>query len=70
MSNVPHEIAILGIFCPPLLVATMIGMFLAWGTKYILTRLQLSHYLASPPLVYIALTIIFTSVVGFRITPF
>ncbi|WP_211830050.1 DUF1656 domain-containing protein [Kistimonas asteriae] len=70
MSSVPHEIAFLGIFCPPLLTATVIGMFLAWAVNFVLTRLQLSHYLASPQLVYLALTILFTNLVGSRITPF
>ena len=60
----PHEFAIGEVFMPPLLVAGFLGLLSAIGTARLLNRYRLSRYFFCPPLVFIALTIIYTVLIG------
>jgi hypothetical protein len=62
--NVPSEFAIGGVYMPPLFIATILGLFLAVLTARLLNRYRLSRYFFYPPLVFLALTIIYTVLVG------
>jgi hypothetical protein len=64
MSLLPHEIAIGGIYLPPLLAATMIGLLFTVITARLLNRYRLSRYFFYPPLVFLALVVIYTIVLG------
>ena len=64
MSLLPHEIAIGGVYLPPLLVATMIGLLFTVITARLLNRYRLSRYFFYPPLVFLALVVIYTIVLG------
>ena len=64
MNQIPHEIAIGGVFMPPLLVAGTLGVIAAVITAQLLNRYQLSRYLYYPPLVLIALMVIYTVIIG------
>jgi hypothetical protein len=69
MSYMPHEFAIGGIFMPPLLVAAILGTIAAVATARLLNRYRLSRYFFYPPLVFVALAIIYTVLIGTLIIP-
>jgi hypothetical protein len=60
MNRVPHEIAIGGIYIPPLFVALILGTIIAIIIARLLNRYRLSKYLFYPPLVFVAMVVIFT----------
>ena len=64
MNQIPHEIAIGGVFMPPLLVASVLGVIAAVVTARLLNRYRLSRYFYYPPLVLIALMVIYTVIIG------
>ena len=64
MQPIPHEFILGGIYLSPLLVAAVLGVMTATITARLLNRLRLSRYFFYPPLVFLALTIIYTVVIG------
>jgi hypothetical protein len=62
--NIPSEFAIGGVYMPPLFVAGILGTLLALLTARLLNRFRLSRYFFYPPLVFVALTVIYTVTVG------
>jgi len=69
MNLIPSEFAIAEVYFPPLLIASLIGLLLAWLTALLLNRLRLSRYFFYPPLVLLALAIIYTVLIGTFIIP-
>ena len=61
---IPHEFAIAEVYMPPLLVAAFLGLVAAFVTAHLLNRYRLSRYFFYPPLVFIALTVIYTIFIG------
>ena len=57
-------------FLPPMLVAAILGVSLAFLTARLLNRYRLSRYLIYPPLVFVALTVLYTVAVGYVLVPF
>ncbi len=49
---------------PPMLIAAILAVLLAVLTGWLLNRYRLSRYFFYPPLVFVALTIIYTVIVG------
>jgi hypothetical protein len=64
MNLIPHEIALGEIFMPPLLVAGTLAVVATVMTVHLLNRYRLSRYFYYPPLVFVALTVIYTVVIG------
>ena len=64
MFPVPHEFALGGVYLPPLLVASIIGVVAATATPRVLNRVRLSRYFYHPPLVFLALTVLYTLAAG------
>ena len=64
MSLIPHEFAIGGVYMPPLLIAAIFGTIAAVLTARLLNRYRLSRYFFYPPLVFVALAIIYTVFIG------
>ena len=62
--RIPSEFAIGGVYLPPLLVAAILGTLLAVITAWWLNRARLSRYFFYPPLVFVAITVIYTVVIG------
>ena len=69
MSAMPHEFAIGGVYMPPLLIAAILGTIAAVVTARLLNRYRLSRYFFYPPLVFVALAIIYTVLIGTLIIP-
>ena len=69
MIRIPHEFAIGGVYFPPLLIAGIIGVLAAVGTAMLLNRYRLSRFFYYPPLVFVALAVIYTCLIGTFIIP-
>ncbi len=68
--NVPVEFNMGGIYMPPLFVAAILGVITAMGVAKLLNSYRLSKYFFYPPLVFVALVIIFMVIYGRTIIPF
>ena len=64
MLPTPHELAIGGVYLPPLLVAAAIGMLLALLSGRLLNRYRLSQHFFYPPLVMVARMVFYTVLIG------
>jgi hypothetical protein len=69
MSYIPIEFAIAGIYLPPLLPASVLGVVSAALTARLLNRYRLSRFFRFPPLVFLALATIYTGLIGTFIIP-
>lgn len=66
---IPSEFSIAGVYLPPLLVVSLLGATAAWLTVMLLNRYRLSRWFAYPPAVFIALTVIYTGLIGTLFIP-
>ena len=57
---IPIEFNVAGIYMPPLLIAGVIGMFMAMLTARYMNRTRLSRHFFYPPLVFVALAFIYS----------
>ena len=64
MPPIPHEFNIGGVYLSPLLVAAFLGVMAALVTARLLNRFRLTRYFFYPPLVFLALTAIYTLLIG------
>lgn len=64
MQYIPKEFAIGGVYFPPLLIAGILGVLAAALTAMLLNRYRLSRFFFYPPLVFVALAIIYTWFIG------
>jgi hypothetical protein len=69
MYFMPKEFAIGGIYFPPLLLAGILGAAAAALTAMLLKRYRLSRFIYNPPLVFLALSIIYTGLIGTFLIP-
>ena len=67
--RVPSEFAIGGVYVPPLLISAVLGLLLAVLTARLLNHFRLSRLFFYPPLVFVALTVIFTVIIGTFVVP-
>ena len=69
MYFIPKEFTIGGVYFPPLLIAGILGVTAAVLTAMLLNRYRLSRYFFYPPLVFLALAVIYTGLIGMFIIP-
>ena len=69
MNFIPSEFAFGGIYFPPLLIASIVGLILGWLTAQTLNRYRLSRFFFYPPLVLLAFAVIYTVVIGTFVIP-
>ena len=69
MHFIPKEFAIGGVYFPPLLIAGILGLAAAVVTAMLLNRFRLSRYFFYPPLVFLALAVIYTGLIGTFLIP-
>ncbi|WP_309384734.1 DUF1656 domain-containing protein [Cerasicoccus frondis] len=60
----PHEFSIGGVFMPPLFVAAWLGLIASIITAKILNRFRLARFFFYPPVVYLAMLVLYTLVIG------
>ncbi|MEE4161634.1 MAG: DUF1656 domain-containing protein [Woeseiaceae bacterium] len=69
MPVIPVEVSIYGIYFLPLMVAGAVGLVLARLTGSLLNRLRLARWFAHPPLVFVALSVIYTVLLSTFVFP-
>jgi hypothetical protein len=69
MHLVPHEVHVGEVFFPPILLDAVLGLAAAWLTARLLNRFRLSRYFYHPPLVLIALAVIYTGLFSIFLLP-
>ena len=69
MEYLPHEFTIGGVYFPPLLIASILGVLAALVTAAFLNRSRLSRFFYYPPLIFVALAIIYTGLIGTLFIP-
>ncbi len=69
MQFIPSEFVIGGVYFPPLLIAGTLGVLGAWFSALLLNRYRLSRFFAFPPLVFVAMTVIYTLLLGTFLIP-
>ncbi len=70
MNTIPIEFSIGGVYMPPLLIASVLGIMTAMIIARLLNSYRLSKYFFYPPLVFVAMAIIFTMIYGALVIPF
>jgi hypothetical protein len=69
MQLIPSEVDISGVYFPPLLIVSFLGVIAAWLTTQLLNRYRLSRFFAYPPLVQLAMAVIYTVFIGTFLVP-
>lgn len=69
MHYIPSEVAIGGVYFPPLLLAGILGTVGAALTGFALNRYRLSRFFFYPPIVFLALAVIYTGFIGIFLIP-
>ena len=69
MQLIPSEFVLGDVYFPPLLIAGLLGFVAAWLSAQLLNRYRLSRFFAYPPLVLLALAVIYTVFFGTFIIP-
>ena len=69
MIQIPHEFAVGGVFMPPLLVAGLFGAIAAVITIRLFNHYRLAKHFFYPPLVFLALMVIYTGLIGTFLIP-
>ena len=64
MFPIPSELAIGGVYLPPMLLALLLGLIAAGLTARWMNRRRLGRYLANPPLVFLSMIVIYTIAIG------
>ena len=70
LATMPSEFVISGVYLSPLLVASILGVLIAWILTWLLNLLDLSRFVWWPPLFFLALVVICTAFVGKYFIPF
>lgn len=68
-SAVPSEFSIGGVYLPPLMVTAALGVLAASITAILLNRFRLARFFYYPPLVYVALAVLYTGLISDMILP-
>jgi hypothetical protein len=66
---IPKEFVIGGVYFPPLLIAGILGVLATALTAMLLNRFRLSRFIYYPPLVFLALAVIYTVLIGTFLIP-
>ena len=69
MHLIPHELRIGEVFFPPMLLDVALGLVAATITARLSNRFRVSRYFYYPPLVLIALTVIYTGLFSIFLIP-
>jgi hypothetical protein len=69
MHLIPHELRLGEVFFPPMLLDAALGLVAATITARLSNRFRVSRYFYYPPLVLIALTVIYTGLFSIFLIP-
>lgn len=69
IPQVPKEVAIGDVYLPPLMVAGILGLVCTSLTVRLLNKVRWHRFIASPPLIELALTVLYTLWFGTFVFP-
>ena len=69
MNLIPHELYVGEVYFPPLLFDAALGLVAATITARLSNRFRVSRYFYHPPLVLIALSVIYTGLFSIFLLP-
>ena len=69
MQFIPSEVSIYGVYFPPYLLAGFLGVVLMAVTATLLNRYRLSRFFYYPPLIFVALAIIYGGLISIFLIP-
>jgi len=69
VDYVPSEFAIGGVYFPPLLIASVLGVLAASMTVMLLNRYRLSRFIYYPPMIFLSLAVTYTGLIGTFLIP-
>jgi hypothetical protein len=69
MNYIPQEFTIGGVYFPPLLIAGILGVLATALTAMLLKRYRLSRFIYNTPLFFLALSVIYTGLIGTFLIP-
>lgn len=69
MDLIPHEVNLAGVYFPPYLVAGILGVVGATITARVLNRFRLSRFFFYPPLVFLALAVLYGGLFSIFLVP-
>ena len=64
MQLMPSEISLWGVYFPPLFLVSLLGVAAAVVTAFGLNRYRISRFFYYPPVVFLALAVIYTGLIG------
>jgi hypothetical protein len=69
LSAFPSEFSLGGVYLPPLFVASILGVTAATVTVKLMNRFRLARFFFYPPIVFVALMVIYTGLISNLILP-
>jgi len=69
LDYIPSEISVGGVYFPPLLLASTLGVVAALLTVLLLNRYRLSRFMLYPPMIFVAIAAIYTGLIGTFLIP-
>ena len=69
MDLVPSEFVAAGVYFPPLLIGAVLGVMEAVASALMLNRYRISRHFFYPPLVFLALSVIYTGLISKFLVP-
>jgi hypothetical protein len=69
VDYIPSEVSIGGVYFPPLLLAGTLGVVAALLTVLLLNRYRLSRFMLYPPMIFVAIAVIYTGLIGTFVIP-
>ncbi|PRY20236.1 uncharacterized protein DUF1656 [Aliiruegeria haliotis] len=69
MLPVPREFNLFGVYLSPMLISMVLAVVLAIITVRALNKYRLSRFIAQPGLVFVAIVLIYASLIGTFVIP-
>jgi hypothetical protein len=69
-ESMPSEFVLGGVYFSPLLIASILGVAIAWVITRLMNRFDLARFVWWPPLFFLALCVICIGLVGVFLIPF
>lgn len=61
---IPKELSFGEVYLPPVLVVSVLAVLLAWLTAVLLNKLRWTRFVTAPNLIFLAIMLIYTVLIG------
>ena len=69
LFDIPSALSLGFVFVPPIFIDMLVGLLLAWLIARVLNRTGLSRYFWHPPLAFLGLVVLMSSLFGILVLP-